>query len=299
MQRLAFVKNGLRFVWNNSLKRVIQTLAGKLSLSDGRRKRNRNEQYRDDLLELFWSFIRSRFPREALSKEDFVKCVLKYQNNNNIIKSNNIYFADLWYLFAPDFRNRLPEYYDAMQLHHTMRFLEYASYPDLIKEHYARPYQIAREVLGKFSVLELGAGIPHGLIYESLYGGEFCERLTLVEIQSVYTEFVQWFCNQRGISFELVTAEAAGSTVLPKDGEYDFIFAKDIFEHLQHPKEMAEQLIAVASKRAILAFDIEDKGEEIYEHIHPQLSPLRSLLSEKGWIEFDSSGNTSLWRRVS
>ena len=286
------------FLWNNSPKHVLQTLKARLAGGSGHRQGGvTNQRYHNDLLELFWEFINTTFPEKSLSKHEFIKLILKYQSGN-VIGSNNIYFGDLWYLFAPDYRNKLQEYYTYMQYHSTMRFLEYSANPAFIDGCYVHPYQIARERLGKMAVLEVGGGIPHGLLNMILYQDSgFCSEFTLVEISAVYTQFVDWFCRQQAIPFTLVTTTAGKTAVLPEHSKYDFIFAKDVFEHLHRPREMLEQILLVASTRAILALDLEDRGDVVYQHISPHLSPLKDVLHEKGFIDFEKSEHITLFHR--
>lgn len=293
------MKRVFSFLWNNSPKCVVWTLLNKaVGRSAHEHVAVTNQRYRNDLLELFWSFIHSTYPKDSLPKDEFAGLILKYQSSD-IIRSNNIYFGDLWNLFAPDYRNRLQEYYTHMQYHSTMRFLEKSANPTLIQDHYVRPYQVARGRLRKFSVLEVGGGVPHGFVYESLYNEDnFCDGLTLVEVDSIYTQFVEWFCWQRDIPFTLVTATAGETAKLPKYVKYDFVFAKDVFEHLRDPKGMLNQILSAASTRAILALDIEDKGEAVYQHISPRLSPLKDVLNEGGYVAFSQTGNITLFCRA-
>ena len=210
-----------------------------------------------------------------------------------------MYFADLWDLFAPDYTRRLPEYYSLFEYHATITMLDYANRPDLISESYIRPYQMARERLGCMSVLELGGGIPHGLVHNVLYGAsESFNKLTLVDIPGVFSDFVEWFCSQKRLPFSHVVATAGKTAILPRDDRYEFVFAKDVFEHLEDPMAVIREVLRVVSDGAILALDVLDRGVRKYQHITTDLSPVRNLLAEEGYREFAASGHITMFARA-
>jgi hypothetical protein len=98
----------------------------------------------------------------------------------------------------------LPEYYEFFALHNTIRFLDYAFDEQLILDNFLRPYRKAGAELGRFTILEIGAGIPHGFIHEQLAAPGFCESLTVVDLDTPYTSFVEWLCTREQIPFTLV-----------------------------------------------------------------------------------------------
>lgn len=252
-------------------------------------------EYSTALNRLFRQFIAERHPESALPEEQFLALLERYQSRGTIAE-HATYEADLWELFEPDYRERLDEYYRGLALHHTMRFLEYARNPALLEDHYLTPYRAARAALGRFSVLELGAGLPHGLLHEQLRDGGFCESLTVNDIDAPYSRFVEWFCAREGIPFSLVEARGGAATALP-DGAWDFVFAKDVFEHLVDPRDLLEQVLARASRRALLALDLEHKGEPVYQHVSPDLLPLAELAEAAGFEAVGRSGSLTMFRR--
>ena len=289
------------FFWNNSPRHVFSSLRGavyRVARPQGIRDVFSNSKYSDDLLELFWKFIESKYPEDALSKEDFVGLIRRYQAGK-AISPNNVYFADLWELFAPDYTRRLPDYYSRFEYHSTITMLDYANRPDLISESYFRPYQIAQARLGRISVLELGGGIPHGLIYNVLYGAdESFNKLTPVDVPGVFSDFVEWFCTQKGLPFSHVIATAGKTATLPCNDKHEFVFAKDVFEHLEDPTAVIREVLRVVSDGAILALDVVDRGVRKYQHITTDLSPVRNLLAEEGYREFAASGRITMFARA-
>jgi hypothetical protein len=286
----------LRYLWTNSPRDIVKSL--RFRLSSAPQQRQGQDRYTRDLVELLWQFISNSFPDEALPHDKFVNTLISFLDDETTW-SHSAYSAELWSIFAPDYRRKLDEYYKSTEFHRTMRFLTYTTNPKFIHDNYLHPYQVARKTLGKLSILEVGGGIPHGLIYTCLYEDKhFCQSLTLIEIESVYKRFVDWFCQQNNIPFTLIPAVASKTTTLPSGTTYNFIFAKDVFEHLENPKEMLEELLAHAADQAVLALDLKDRDEVIYDHISIHLSPLKTLLNERGYKEFDHSGRISLYRKA-
>jgi hypothetical protein len=52
-----------------------------------------------------------------------------------------------------------------------------------------------------------------------------------------------------------------------------------------------------ATPRALLALDFDDKGERIYQHVRPQLEPLRDVVTENGFASLGQAGGLALYGR--
>lgn len=230
---------------------------------------------------------------DALGVEEFAALARRHLDSGEI-GAHTRFVGDLWRLFEPDYQRRLPAYYRATEHHALLRMVEYAGDEAFVREHFLAPYVFARARLGKARILEVGGGLPHGLVRSVLAEERFCEHLTLCEIEVVYSRFVEWFCEQYKVPFDLVRADAGETAALP-DGPFDFVFAKDVFEHLVDPLAMLDQIVAAASPHAVLALDVEDKGERVYQHVQPDLSALRSFLSDGGWHEAAKSGSVTTY----
>jgi hypothetical protein len=204
--------------------------------------------------------------------------------------------SDLWELFEPDYRDRLPAYYDSLALLNTLRFVDYAGDEAFVVEHYLKPYEAAASRLGTLSVLEVGVGIPHGLIRLQLTRPGVIRRAALNDIDATYTRFACWFCERESIPVDWIPATAGLASDLP-EGRFNFVLAKDVFEHLHDPELMLRRIIAAAEPEAVLALDLEDKGDRIYQHVSPQLAPLRAILAEGGWQAIGKTGVTTLFAR--
>jgi SAM-dependent methyltransferase len=251
--------------------------------------------YAHALLDEFHFFLQHQYGEHALPHERFVELFWQHQQSG-IIRPANRYIGDLWYLFAPDFAERLGEYYKAQELQLTMTFLGYAASERLLRDNYLRPYEIARDRLSSAAILELGPGLPHGFL-ALVAAKSWCTSLTIVEIDAIYTRFVEWACARRAVPFEHRPAEAGRTPTIAATRTFDFIFAKDVFEHLDAPERVLRELLAVAAPRSVLALDLEDTGAVQYQHISPDLAPLKSIVSAAGYALVEATGNVSVFAR--
>ena len=250
------------------------------------------------LLAEFHKFIVGEYGRHALPRERFEEMFWRHQASG-IIRPANRFIGDLWYLFAPDFTERLGEYYKAQELQLTMTFLGYAAAETLLHDNYVVPYRMMRQRLPRAAVLEVGAGLPHGFLATVLdEGAGWCEELVIVDVDAVYARFVKWFCTTRGIAFRHEVADAARAPSLPAGRPFDFVFAKDVFEHLDDPLDTINQIVSRAAPRAVLALDLEDKGAVEYQHISPELSRLKPAVTDARFRLLTLSGNMSVYERT-
>ncbi len=255
--------------------------------------------YLDSLLDEVHQFLVSEYRERMLPRDQFL-ALFRRLEQSGMIRPVNRFIGDLWNLFAPDFRERLDEYYKFQELQLTMTFLAYAAQPQLLHDHYVVPYQMMRERLPRAAVLEVGAGIPHGFLSQAYTSGTaWCEALTVVELDALYSRFVRWHCEARGVAFRHVLAHAGRAPAIPADRTYGFVFAKDVFEHLDDPARAIREIVAVAAPTAILALDLDEKGAVEYQHISPGLAALRGEVERAGFLAFASSGNMTMFERAS
>ena len=92
-------------------------------------------------------------------------------------------------------------------------------------------------------ILEIGGGVPHGLIFNVWkIGKNFINNLTYLEADMLHTEFTTWYCNKNSIPLDK-RIFLASKTPNIKNSNYNFVFAKDIFEHLDEPEKLIDELI--------------------------------------------------------
>ncbi|MEO8681151.1 MAG: hypothetical protein ABI665_19030 [Vicinamibacterales bacterium] len=254
-------------------------------------------EYHQWLLDNWYGFIAESYPEEVIDRAQFMALIHRYQDAHWLRQSNR-YLGDLWYLFKPDFPRRLDEYYKNQELQLTLTLISYATDPELLYGNYIRPYEIAVGRLGQFSVLEFGSGVPHGLLHTAhRSGASFCTRLDFVDIDSLPPRFLSWFCKGHDVPHTWTRAIAGDAAVVEAGAPFDFIFAKDIFEHLVAPGPVLDQLLARASARAILALDLDDKGAVVYQHVSPALEPLKTRVEDAGFVLIEKTGNLSMYAR--
>jgi hypothetical protein len=249
------------------------------------------------LVDELYAFVASKYPDDVLPVERFGSLIAKYQDSD-WLRATNRYLGDLWYLFAPDFPKRLGEYYHSQDLPLLMTQLSYARNTPLLHANYIEPYRIARERLGRMRILELGAGLPHGLFcHVHRDGTSWCSHVTAADIEATSAEFVAFWCRRQGLLHQRVTAEAGIAPDLSGLKGFDFVFAKDIFEHLTDPSVALQRVLEVTSPRAVLALDLEDKGAVEYQHVSPRLQQLIPSVERAGFGRLTTTGNLTMFAR--
>lgn len=219
-------------------------------------------------------------------------------HGSGIIRPANKYVGDLWDLFAPDYRRRLPEYYRQQELQLTMSFLAYSADPDHLERNYFEPYRIMRRRFPRAAVLEIGPGIPHGFLANLRTDGPaWCDWLTVVEVDSLYVRFIRWICGRNGVRFAHIPADAAKAPTIPSPTRFQFIYAKDVFEHLDDPAITINEILRVAAPEAILALDLYDRSKVEYQHITVALSHHAGTILAAGFQKTGDSGNMTMFTR--
>jgi SAM-dependent methyltransferase len=253
--------------------------------------------YRAELLRLLHRWV-VETSGEQVSLDDFLARAERHLGTGETWSASR-YQADLWDLFRPGYQDRdLAGFYQAGELFRLLRFIDYASDEPLIVEHYLAPYEHAYDALGVESmrVLELGAGLPHGLIRFHRDGAGRVSSWTMVEIDAAYTRFALWWCRLQGIPAEWIPA-TAGSVSFELPGSFDLVYAKDVFEHVYEPEALLRKVCAATAPGAVLLLDLDDKGARVYEHVAPILSPLQRLVEDLGWTIEGRLGNLTMYQR--
>lgn len=250
--------------------------------------------YFNYLKEKYFQFISEKYG--SLSLDEFSATIDRCLEIN--AKSNpNWYPHYLWELFEPTYRKDFDRYYKWHEKFYFFRFLLYATNEAAIERDYAAAYRFAIGRLGELDVLEVGGGVPHGLIHNIWKSGrDFCRSLMYIDINVLHADFVEWYCRDVGLKLNQVRVPASIAPIVP-DGLYNFIFAKDIFEHLDTPDYLLDQLIDRCRPGGFLALDLEHKGPVMGQHINPNLPPLKERLVAKGLRELVRFGQVGIWGR--
>jgi 2-polyprenyl-3-methyl-5-hydroxy-6-metoxy-1,4-benzoquinol methylase len=296
-KRMKSAKHYFNILWDSSPSQIVSILRNKCIKKSTPSEIVQFIPYRYDLINLVHQFISEKYPASALTYDKFKDLILAHQNTNIIRKANG-YVRDLWELFKPDYSKDFDEYYRWHDLILLMTCINYANRPSLISEEYVKDYNFAIDRLEKFNILEIGGGIPHGLICSVLYiNKNFCTAFANNEMESTRESFVKWFADKHSIPYSLIKAKGAQTSSLNTKVQYDFIVGKGVFEHLDNPNIMIDNLLQLASDRAILSLDLEDKGSPSGQHISPNLPPLKSLLIKAGYKQIEQFLHQSIWMR--
>lgn len=72
------------------------------------------------------------------------------------------------------------------------------------------------------------------------------------------------------------------------NGCFNFLYGKDVFEHLVEPQKILEHILDHTAENALCFFDLNDHGERYLQHVSPNLMPLRDVVTSRG---FNHAGN--------
>ena len=90
----------------------------------------------------------------------------------------------------------------------------------------------------------------------------------------------------------------ASKTPTIENIDFNFVFAKDIFEHLENPSKLIDDLISnTKSKKTLLCLDLEHKGKKILDHLNPNLPILKEKLINKDFKVIKKFEEVEVWER--
>ena len=275
------------FILNLSLKKIYNFFF----LSDFKKT-----GYFYHLRNLYFEFLTSKFPE--LDKKEFEKSISELIIN---AKNQNNDITDLLYnAFEPNFKNNLNNYYKLFEKQIFFRFLEYSINKKLIQKKYSDVYNFAINELNEpLEILEIGGGLCHGLIFNIWKKGKkFFKNLTYLEADMLHAEFITWYCHQNSIPLDKRIFPASKTPSI-KDINYNFVFAKDIFEHLDQPENLIEELmINTKNKKTLLCLDLEHKGAYSTQHISPNLPILKKILIDNNYQVIKKFEEVHVWQKI-
>jgi len=204
------------------------------------------------------------------------KLIINGENDCNSI------IQDILTAFMPNYEKNLYQYYKNQEYLIFYRFLTYPFRNNMSS--YFSPYE---KSLGKFQcndIIEYGAGIPYGLIYSLLSSKYSINSITLIDLDLIHLDFVQFLINRIAPNIKLYIFKLIDTDSFPKlEGKYNFFYGKDIFEHLSDPLSKLKELINYSKPEAICYFDFKDHGEKKYQHITPNVEFLSDEMIKMGF----------------
>jgi hypothetical protein len=281
---LRFFRKNKNFILNLSLKKIYAYFF----LNDFKKI-----GYFNFLKDLCYDFFSSKYP--FLKKDRFEK---------NLIHLINYYETDLAAqynsVFHPDFERDLSKWYKSSEKQIFLRFIRYSINPKLITKRYADIYDFAiNRIEEPLEILEIGGGIPHGLIYNIWKKDKsFVKKITYIEADMIHTEFVDWFCKKNSLEID-TKLFTASKTPTVNNINFNFVFAKDIFEHLENPAKLIDELIEnTINKKTLLCLDLEHKGGVTVDHINPNLPILKEKLINNNFNVIKKFEEVEIWEKI-
>lgn len=254
----------------------------------------KKDGYYSHLKDLYFEFLLSKYPE--YNKSD-------YEKKLNKLISNRDNYADLMgplnNLFEPNYADNLQNYYKLYEKQIFFKFLTYAINTKLIKNNYSEIYNFAINKINEpLNILEIGGGITHGLIFNIWQrGASFCNKVTYIEADLLHSEFMNWYCKNNNLDIDIRFFPAAKTPTI-KNTDYNFVFAKDIFEHLDEPEKLIDELINFTkNKNSLLCLDLEHKGPKSVQHISPNLPILKNKLLDNGFNVIKKFGEVHVWQK--
>jgi hypothetical protein len=280
-----FFKKHKNTILNLSLKKIYSHFFLNDSKKNG---------YFDYLNNLVFEFLITKYP-------NYEKKV--FENKLNSLIKGVANYRDLGKeidtLFNPEFDKNLEFHYKYNERKIFFEFILYSLNKKLISKKYAEIYNFGiSEIKKPLNILEIGGGIPHGLIYNIWEKDKnFVKNFTYVDANLLHAEFVRWYCKKSSIPSE-IKLFMPSKTPLLESLKFNFVFAKDIFEHLDTPEILIDYLISnTYEKETLLCLDLEHKGDKIGQHISPNLPVLKRKLIENNFQVINKFGEVHVWKK--
>lgn len=220
--------------------------------------------------------------------------VLSQQGDYKDIRSqlNNI--------FDPDFDNDIDFHYKYNEKLIFFKFISYSINKKLIKNKYSNIYDFAIDELNEpLNILEIGGGLPHGFLYNIWKRDKkFFTEFNYIDADLLHAKFVKWYCNKIDINHE-INLFLPSETPTLKNKNYNFVFAKDIFEHLSDPSSLIDNLIKISNeKKILLCLDLEHKGQKTVQHINPNLPIFKEKLIKNNFKVIKKFNDIHVWKKL-
>tara|TARA_Y100000591_G_C21703188_1_gene629367 strand:+ start:121 stop:972 length:852 start_codon:yes stop_codon:yes gene_type:complete len=252
------------------------------------------EGYYNHLKNLVFEFLITKYP--DYKKEIFEKKI------DYIINNKDFYLdleEELDTLFNPNFNDNLEFHYKNYERKIFFRLISYSLNKKLITQKYTNIYDFGiNEIKEPLNILEIGGGIPHGLIH-NVWKKEksFIKNFTYVDADLLHSEFIKWYCNKLDITSNIKLFKPSKTPVLDNI-EFNFVFAKDVFEHLDAPEILIDYLIDnTTNNKTLLCLDLEHKGKKIGQHISPNLPILKERLIKNNFQVIKKFNELHVWKK--
>jgi SAM-dependent methyltransferase len=218
--------------------------------------------------------------------------------NRAIVKQTGEAHQFLQTAFLPDYENNLYTYYEQQQFMILLAFLSYPLRGPGALDAQLLPYAAAARRLPEMHVLDYGAGIPFGLIHLLRTQPGKVRSVTLCDLDLVHAKFARFVVEELLGAAQVRVIHSTDPNALPNlAGNFNFVFGKDIFEHLLQPEAHLRNILSACADRSLCYLDFTDHGERYLQHVTPLLSPLAKVMEEHGFTGTGPVASMSGWSR--
>ena len=187
-------------------------------------------------------------------------------------------------------------YHDTYKFHSLIDFFRMLSYPihtddrdvflyDKIIVFLAERYYQNGEVV----IVDYGAGLAQITITlcKILKQNNIDSKLVIIDIyRFIYKEFLEFIKNKYELNFEFIDVDKENP--YPEIPKFDFIYIKDVFEHVYRPENIVDNIECSIKENGIIAATVDDEGPEIM-HVSRDLKSVRDKFEKYG---FKVTGNS-------
>ena len=254
----------------------------------------KSNSYYAYLKNLVFEFLKSKYPN--YQKEIFEKKLDKLIAQSADYKDIT---TNLHLLFNPKFNDDIQFHYKYSENSMFLSFIKYSINIKLIKKKYSDIYNFSINKLNEpLDILEIGGGLPHGFIYcnwEKKYN--YFNSFNYVDADLLHSEFVSWYCKSKEIKHKVNLFPAAKTPDIDNI-KFNFVFAKDVFEHLDKPDLLLENLVSnVKNPNTLLCLDLEPKNPRSIQHLSPNLPILKKILINNNFNMIEKFGDIGVWQK--
>ena len=254
----------------------------------------KSNSYYAHLKNLVFEFLKSKYPN--YQKETFEKnldgIIAQVADYKDITTSLNL-------LFNPSFNDDMQFHYKYSENRMFLAFIKYSINIKLIIENYSNIYNFSISKLNEpLDILEIGGGLPHGFIYNNWKKkNNYFNIFNYVEADLLHSEFVSWYCKTNKYEHKINLFPAAKAPNVD-NLKFNFVFAKDVFEHLDMPDLLLQNLVSnVKNPKTLLCLDLEPKSPHNVQHLSPNLPILKKILVDNNFNMIEKFGDIGVWQK--
>lgn len=254
----------------------------------------KSEGYYSYLKDLVFKFLQTKYPNydQSVFDKKFDNLLSNFGDYKDLHTNTNE-------LFNPNFDDDLEFHYKYYEKNIFFKLISYSINTKLIQNNYLKVYDFAiDEIKEPLDILEVGGGLPHGFIHHFWKKGNyFFKNFTYIDAPLLHSDFIKWYCDYFKIPITINLFKPAKTPKLDKI-KFNFVFAKDVFEHLDSPEILIDYLILNTNdSKTLLCLDLEQKRPSC-QHLSPDLPILKDRLIKNNFKVIKKFNDVHVWRKV-